>query len=639
MPETPQPTIAPSPEPQRQRWAVRVALIAILVVAALLRVHGLSWGLRHVPDQDESVFVDATRAMIRAGDFDHRFYEYPGLFIYLLAPVLAFFPARGPIDPAAFLAVRTLIAAFSVVSVALVFFLARRLAGVSAGLLAAALMAVAPIEVWTMHMLRSDVALEAFALASLLWFHCMRDRRRDDIWSGVAVGLTAAIKFTGVLIAPAYVAARCTRSGWRWGRMLLAGVVSALVWFAVTPYALIKPTAYLAGVWTQTDYFYGGTRIAPEFLAYVGFYVRAILRGMGALPGGLGGPSTLVPVPACALFGLVALRRAWRAWLPLVVYPATLILVLATAESRLSRLALSCVGPLAVMAGVGLAALLKRWPVLGSALTLWILGIPLLSSVEVGRQFAAPSPMDRALDWVETHVPRGARILSGVPRLGLDANHEVVRAEALSDGDGAWAAGMDWTVVEGAAPQAWREDMRLLAAFDDEQQMHRVRIEILAPRPSVWRSVAVQPSWLRASTSQAQLPALVDGSLRTVWRTPGPQEPGTWIEIEFPHPQSIDRIEMVLGMREESARAFDVYVRDANGDWTRPAVFGGRPLPRDQTGGPPSQVCLLRVAHVNGVRIALRKGALQPWSIAELRLAVRETLAPNSSGSTTGVAR
>jgi 4-amino-4-deoxy-L-arabinose transferase-like glycosyltransferase len=624
-------------EHSQRGWLAWTALAGILIVAALLRFHGLAWGLRHVPDHDEIVFVESARAMIRAGDLDHRFYEYPGLFIYMLAPVVAFFPAGKAVDPAAFLAVRSLVTVFSVVSVALVFFLARRLAGVGAGILAAALMAVAPIEVWTTHMLRSDVVLEAFALASLLWFHRMGGRLRDDVWSGVAVGLTAAVKFTGVLIAPAYVAARCARSGVRWPRMLLAGGVSALVWFAVTPYALIKPSAYRAGVWTQTDYFYGGASVAPHFLAYVGFYVRAILKGVGAPPDTIGGPSMLVPVAVCALLGLISLRRAWRAWLPLIVYPAVLILVLSTAENRLSRLALSCVGPFVVMAGAGLAATLRRSRALGGTLTAVVLALPLWHSLDVGRWYAAPSSMDRTLDWLEAHAPRGARILSAAPALGIDAKrYEVIHTQSLAPAECPWALGMDFVVVLGHTPAQLCPGLRSVALLAGPESEQQAWLQIFRPEAAVWTSITIRPNWLRASVSSERLPALVDDDLHSAWQTAGPQLAGTWIELSFPSPRTFDRIETVLGSRDEFARALDVRVRETGGTWQSPAVFAGRPHTRDlvNTGAPPSQVYLLHATRVSGLRLELRRGALQPWSVAELRIAVRKPAGGAASADT-----
>lgn len=110
----------------------RALLLAILTLAAVLRFTGLSWGLRHQPTWDERVFVHSTRAMITKGDLDHRYYEYPGLFFYLLYPVLASVPSESE-SGTFYLAARALVAAFSVASVALTYLLGARLAGPGSG--------------------------------------------------------------------------------------------------------------------------------------------------------------------------------------------------------------------------------------------------------------------------------------------------------------------------------------------------------------------------------------------------------------------------------------------------------------------------------------------------------------------------
>src|SRR5207245_9420354 len=150
----------------------RALLASILVLAAALRLTSLGWGLRHLPDLDERWFVENVGRMLAARDLDHRFYEYPGLFFYLLAPVLAFLhpPDFGP---GAYLAARAVVAAFGVASVGLTYLLGRHLGGRAAGLAACLLVAVSPVEVFTAHMLRPDVALETFVLLAFLAF-CRR---------------------------------------------------------------------------------------------------------------------------------------------------------------------------------------------------------------------------------------------------------------------------------------------------------------------------------------------------------------------------------------------------------------------------------------------------------------------------------
>src|SRR5438128_3802805 len=66
-----------------------LALLAIVGLAAYLRFSGLDWGHRHPMHTDEQLFVENAVAMLDAGDLDHRFYRYPGLFIYMLAAGIA----------------------------------------------------------------------------------------------------------------------------------------------------------------------------------------------------------------------------------------------------------------------------------------------------------------------------------------------------------------------------------------------------------------------------------------------------------------------------------------------------------------------------------------------------------------------
>src|SRR5262245_8375626 len=157
-----------------------VLLVPIVLLAAALRFTGLDWGLRHPPHNDERSFVENAEHMLRARTLDHRFYEYPALFLYLLVPVQA---AAGD-GPGAYLAARGLVASFGVLSVGLVGLIGMRRFGAWAGLSAAALLAVSPLEVITAHEVRPDVALESFALVALASLWALDERRRTDLRAG-----------------------------------------------------------------------------------------------------------------------------------------------------------------------------------------------------------------------------------------------------------------------------------------------------------------------------------------------------------------------------------------------------------------------------------------------------------------------
>src|SRR5262245_2472619 len=106
-------------------------LAPIVLLAATLRFSALDWGLRHTPHNDEASFVENAARMLRERSLDHRFYEYPALFLYLLVPVQA---AAGGDGPGAYVAARGLVAAFGVLSVVLVGLIGFRRAGPWAGL-------------------------------------------------------------------------------------------------------------------------------------------------------------------------------------------------------------------------------------------------------------------------------------------------------------------------------------------------------------------------------------------------------------------------------------------------------------------------------------------------------------------------
>lgn len=632
---------------------VQVAiLVAVLSLAGALRFTGLTWGLRHTPDWDESVFVENAGAMVHNRSLDHRFYQYPGLLFYLLAPLLALSP-RGTLEsPDAYVVARGLIASFSVLSVGLVYVLGSRYAGAWAGLSAALLLAVSPLEVVTAHMVRPDVALEAFVLLALLAFRRVGAEARGDAVAGAAIGAATALKFTGLLVVPSYLVARWLAPGPRLRRVILAGALAVLVTLTFTPYALVNSGRYLHGVRVQMGAHYSlirdwnrrdwnrrepnrrernrqarsdhGSQLGadhedggrPPYAEHLAFY-------LGVVPWAFGPLGALLLVAGLGL-GV----REWRKWAPLLAHPLTTLAVMATADRRYERFLVPTAGTLAVVAGQAVAQLAGRAPRAAAALALVAAALPLQSSLSYVCAITPPSTMDRAVDWIEAHVPPGARVLTTVPDLGLDRERYEVLIPMQWEPEGRILSREADLVVTAGREEDARQGLRTLFASTSPDP-HRgpaaqVRLPILLQRPQVpapYVAVPVVTSHLRASENTPGLSWVSDGRLDTLWQTEQ-QRGSEWIEVDFGRSVRLARVELLLGERSSLyGRNLHLLVSDDRRDWRRLTVVAGRPPVEEQVGVARSQVLLVDPTEVRQLRIAQVGRRLRPWAIAELRIA------------------
>jgi len=383
-----------------------VLLLLILALAAFLRFSGIGWGLRHVPDPDERVFVERTRDMLERGSYDPGWYEYPGFMFVVLRGVLGAAPAEAREGAQAYVLARGLVAAAGVLSVALAFLLGRRLLGERAGLLAALWLALSPVEVQAAHMVRPDVVLGACAMLALLAFTRLGPGLRDDALAGLALGACAATKFTGAAMTPAFLAARALAPGRRLRGLLLGGACAGLVLAAATPRFVTDPETLLQGARTQSGYMYDAEKEASRGASPAAYYAGRYVRSLGSLGAAL------------ALAGLAAVLRAPAGFVPALVYSAGLLVVLVSAEARFERLIVSTLGVAALLAVRGLGLVASRWPRASLVLAGIAVLPPGLESLDYVLALRQPLTKDAALDFVEGELSRGARIVSGVPDLG-----------------------------------------------------------------------------------------------------------------------------------------------------------------------------------------------------------------------------
>jgi hypothetical protein len=584
----------------------RLALAVVLLLAAGLRFTALGWGLRHTPHLDEQFFVENVRGMLARGDLDHRFHEYPGLVFYLLLPWLALVD-RTTLAREGYLVARGVVAAFGVASVGLVFVLGRTLAGPATGLSAALLLAVSPIEVQTAHMVRTDVVLEAFVLLALLAFARVGEERRRDLLSGAAIGAATAAKFTGILVMPSYVLRRLLAPGPRLARLALAAAASLAVFALLSPYTLLHFQDFLAGARAQVSHHYVvRPRGEQSYWGMLATYRQVLAKGLGAV--GL----------ALAVCGAVLVRKDWRRWLPVGVFPVLAVAVFSTAEVNRDRYVLSAMGVLTVFAGAAIARVAARSRPLAVAVALLAAGGPLVQSVRYLAVIVRPGTRDLAVDWVDGHVPEGARILTTLPELGLDRRrYEVLTADGFDDRAALLARSVDMVALTQEQP-GLRTLSRMLPA-DPNAGPPVVLARPEAPRRL--RPVPLAAGLVTASEDAPGIPQLLDGDPATRWATAGSQAPGNWIEVRLAAPRLLAGVELALGDRpRHHAANLHVFTSGPEGDWKRARVVEGRPPVEEQRGTEPSQLLLFPAVRATGLRLLQVGRRVRPWSVAELRV-------------------
>ncbi|HEY3120492.1 MAG TPA: glycosyltransferase family 39 protein [Vicinamibacteria bacterium] len=596
------------------RWPPlrHVGVALVFAVAALLRFKGLSWGLRHPPHVDEQPFVDYARTLLARRDFDHRFYEYPGLLFYLLAAVLRFVPASAG-DGAAYLAARGLVASFSLATVALAYRLGQVLAP-GAGLAAAALVAVSPSEVRLCHSVRPDVVLETFVLAALVWLAQLDEDPRGDVLFGGAAGAATAVKFSGVLLFAAYLAQRVLQPSRR--RLLMAAAAGAATFIAFSPYTILNARAALRGAWVQLSWHYDRPLRPAEYPEAAADYGLALVRALG------------IAALLLAGGGLYASRREWRRWAGLAAFPVLMVLVFSTADVRRTRFLLATTGVLAAFAARGAAALAARSAPAAAAVLTLAIGPPLIESARYLARVSQPSARDLAADWIDHNLAQGARVLvTWYANLGVDPRRfEVLRVDRLDEST--------WR-------QAIEADLVAAGPGDDRGLLHRLRLvsRVSRPHPETpwnilllsvpeearprYEPVRLTAAALSASENTQALPALVDGDPATSWRTEAGQDREPWIAAEFERTTLPARVRLDLGPHPgRFGRHLQVWLRDEQGSWRRVDTEPGwRPRASESGPGAPSgQVLLLAPAPARALRIVQVSQVNAPWEVSELRI-------------------
>ena len=404
----------------------RLGLVLALVAAALLRFWGLSQGVPFSVQVDEPEVMVRAVGMMKTGDLNPHFFDYPSLYMYMEAIVAVarflFGAMRGEWSALAqapteafYLWGRALTALIGTATVLVVFQVGLRWSRPVA-LLAAVLFAVMPLHVRESHFVLTDVPVTFFVMLTLLMSLRAHERStaRAFALAGAAAGLAAATKYNGVLAVMIPLLACAMTPAARPSRitaMLVIVPATVGTFLIAAPYTMIDlPTFLNQFARLSAEYRTAATFDDPVWLIYLK-HLRNALQWPGS-----------IIVAAGVALGLckVAIGPDRAKWALITVFPLLYFRFISNQTLFFGRYLLPLLPFLSVLGAAAIAELvlrLRHMPIAPSlrrvavvALTLVAIGPPAYTSIRFNVNVAKVWTTEQAYTWVMEQVPAGAKI-------------------------------------------------------------------------------------------------------------------------------------------------------------------------------------------------------------------------------------
>jgi 4-amino-4-deoxy-L-arabinose transferase-like glycosyltransferase len=478
-----------------RRHAFVVGLGTLTALALLVRLPAIGADLGHTPlDIDEERLAGNVRHFFETGELVHTTVEhYPGLAFWIFAgsSFLAYLSGlvlgsashvhRMPVEGFV-LAVRVTNAFAGAATVALTGTVGKRLSGSAAGLLGAAVVAVAPLSIQTTTLARNDPVQVMFVTAAVCTAIalCASERRTLALLAGALAGMATGIKYSSVLVLLAVLLAAALSVPMR---ARLERVALVLVAFALA----VAVTNHF--VWTDFPNFVDqlSSQVAitgPEHWAATedaaGVYMRTLAT---AGPGW----ALLLLSAAFAIHGLAS--RRGETWV-FLAFPLSYVWFMTGRPSQLPRwiyplvpfVALS--GACALVAGLRVLQAGPSWiggrtkslpRPLAAVVVLAAVWQPAWAGVSVFLRGLRPATYHLVERWIREHSTREDAVLVEVGWLDLEGSPARVRrvarlAEVLKGGGLYFLCAHRWIVVP--EPQGRNPALRsltLVRRFPAEQ--------------------------------------------------------------------------------------------------------------------------------------------------------------------------
>jgi len=482
----------------------RLGLGLALLAAALLRFWALTQGIGFNPGPDEPEVMDRAVRMIKTGDLNPHFFDYPGLYMYVEAAVavVRFMAgamqgkwaglAQAPTEDF-YLWARAVTALLGTATVWVVYRAGLRW-GPQTALLAAVLIAVMPLHVRESHYVLTDVPTTFAVMVAFLL--SLRAHERETIGAfvaaGAAAGLAGALKYNGVLAVAMPLIACALTPRLRGSRLACSiWIVAAMVaaFLAGAPYTFLDlPTFLNQFARLSSEYRMPPAVTEPVWLIYLK-HLRNALQWPGSLM-------------VIAGFGVGVWRIAREAdrlrWVIAIVFPLLYFRFVSHQNIIFARYLLPIVPFLSLLAAAAVVAFVAwmrraRVPLrvrhaVTIALTVIAIAPPAYSAINYDAAASKTWTQRLTYDWIRRELPRGTSIrIEGSVSPKLPAMYKVSYAKQLRmDGTSDYAGlGIQYIVASGQVYGAYFENPTAFPLeYQDYQRIFAQTDEVARFTPS-----------------------------------------------------------------------------------------------------------------------------------------------------------
>jgi 4-amino-4-deoxy-L-arabinose transferase-like glycosyltransferase len=407
-----------------------------VLIAAVLRFWAIGEGIPFALGVDEPELMDRAVTMMKTGDFNPRFFDYPGLYIYVQLAVACVrflagaaageWPSLGAVGPGDFyLWGRSVTAFLGTLTVLLVYAIGTRW-GARYALLAAGLMAVMPLHVRESHYVLTDVPVTFFVTLTFLLSLRANEQGRAVAfaWAGAAAGLAAATKYNGALAALLPLVAVWMSPGVQPSRTVgaLAAIGGSIAAFLIAaPYTILDLPGFLNGF----------AHLSSSYSAQMPLEAPAVTY-LKHLRNSLHWPALLLAVAGMILGAVRAVRGPGRVrWTLAVMFPLLYFSFISRQSLVFGRYLLPLLPFLCLLAAaatVSGVSLLRRFDIpraartaLIAALTVAALLPPAAQAVGFNLMMSKTSTVEQAHAWILDNLPKGSHVVIETRALLLPA--------------------------------------------------------------------------------------------------------------------------------------------------------------------------------------------------------------------------